>query len=307
MPRPSPQTERMVQVLQFLAADTTRQRSLAEIARMLQVEKSTCYPMLAELHRVGWLVRHSQKKTYQLGPGLVPIGEAAKGATDVVSMAQPVLAKLADELDVTCSAVVTSGSGLLVADLVHPRHGRRDALSTTIGNRLDHRPPVAATFAAWAGPEEQEAWVAADPRSRDESVAEHYRAVCAAVRRRGYAVEHYATDEPVTRREVERALSRADGVPSMRLVDAQRAGLLVPEMAAAELVPGASYWPYAISAPAFDGEGRAVVAICALDFGTAMTSAEIASTGLTVRAAARQLTAAMHGSEPDPRHLDVVP
>ena len=78
MARSSPQTERLVDTLELLAAVPTEGRTLAEIARHLGVDKATCYPMLTELTKLGWLVRHPRRKTFHLGPSLVTLGRAAR-------------------------------------------------------------------------------------------------------------------------------------------------------------------------------------------------------------------------------------
>ena len=74
MPRPSPQTDRVVTLLNILAADPSAGLSIAEIARRLGINKATCYPMLAALQDAGWLVRHPVRRTFHLGPALVPLG-----------------------------------------------------------------------------------------------------------------------------------------------------------------------------------------------------------------------------------------
>ena len=76
MPRSSPQTERLVDTIELLAAVPAEGRTLADIARHLAVDKATCYPMLTELTRLGWLVRHPRRKTFHLGPSLVTLGRA---------------------------------------------------------------------------------------------------------------------------------------------------------------------------------------------------------------------------------------
>ena len=76
MPRASPQTDRVVAVVELLTAHPGADFTLAELARRLGVSKPTCYPMLAALTRSGWLLRHPTRKTYRLGPALVPAGSS---------------------------------------------------------------------------------------------------------------------------------------------------------------------------------------------------------------------------------------
>lgn len=298
MVRPSPQTERLVEILEFLAADTAQQRSLTDIARMLQVDKATCLPMLAELTRRGWLVRHPQRKTYQLGPRLVSIGDAARGATNAVDIARPALAGLADELGVVCAALITSDTDLVVAELVQPRGLRGGSLGQQIGDRIELRPPLAGIFFAWAEQDTVEQWLARGPYARDAKTEAHYRAVLAAVRRRGYGVEQHDPDVRSMVPQVEAELRNARGKAREPLLESQYQRLMRPEMAAAELDPQRRYVALSINAAVFDDAARPVLAICAYDFTQPLTAAEVHSIGLTVRATARQVTRALHGVEP---------
>lgn len=298
MVRPSPQTERLVEILEFLAADTAQQRSLADIARMLQVDKATCLPMLAELTRRGWLVRHPQRKTYQLGPRLVSIGDAARGATNAVDIARPALAGLADELGVVCAALITSGTDLVVAELVQPRGLRRSTLGQQIGDRVQLRPPLASIFLAWADEKDVADWLSRGLHTGKPDTEAHYRAVLAAVRRRGYGVEYHDPDLPSMTRNVETELRNVRGKAREPLLEAQYERLMRPEMAAAELDPQRRYRAFSINAAVFDDAAQPVLAICAYDFTDPLTAAEVHSIGLTVRATARQVTRAIHGIEP---------
>lgn len=301
MPRPSPQTERLVEILEFLTADTTQQRSLADIARMLQVDKATVHPMLSELTRRGWLVRHPQRKTYQLGPRLVPIGDAARGATNVVDIARPALASLADEVGAACAAIITSGNDLVVAEIVQPRGVRRGTLGQQIGDRIEIRPPLAGIFMAWADEPAVTEWIARDVTRSAATDEAHYRAVLAAIRDRGYGVECHAVDRSSLGKQLEEQLHAARGKAREALLQAQYETLLRPEMAAATLEPDEQYVPFSINAPVFDDSARPVLAICAYDF-PRLSAAEVNSIGLTVRATARGVTNAIHGVEPVAEH-----
>ena len=57
MARPSPQTNRVVALVEILAARPNEALTLAEVTRRLGVNKSTCYSMLQALTEVGWLLR----------------------------------------------------------------------------------------------------------------------------------------------------------------------------------------------------------------------------------------------------------
>src|SRR3954469_4933182 len=106
MARPSPQTDRLVAVVDLLASREGEGLSLSDIARRLGLSPVTCHPMLASLLKAGWVVRHPTRKTYRLGPALTAIGEAAAAGFSAVDVAHPVMAELETELGLTCLALV---------------------------------------------------------------------------------------------------------------------------------------------------------------------------------------------------------
>ncbi len=285
--------------MEFLAADTSQQRSLADIARMLQVDKATCHPMLIELTRRGWLVRHPHRKTYQLGPRLVPIGDAARGATNVVDIARPSLAGLADELGVACAALVTSSADLVVAELVQPRGVRRGTMGQQIGDRIQFRPPLAGIFLAWQDDRAVRNWLDQDVMGKpSKAVESHYREVLAAVRARGYGVECTLPGEEALGSHVEKELQDVRGGARESILESVYSKMMRPHMAIAELDPERQYMPFSINAPVFDDSAVAVLAVCAYDFRAPLSAAEVHTIGLTVRATARSVTHAIYGLEP---------
>src|SRR5690606_18996047 len=75
--RRSPPTERVVAVIDLLAAHPDRRFTLTEIITQLAITKATCFSLLRTRTRAGYLVRHPDK-TYGLGPALVAVGRAAQ-------------------------------------------------------------------------------------------------------------------------------------------------------------------------------------------------------------------------------------
>lgn len=97
MARPSPQTERLVSLVDAIAARPDEGLTLSEIARHLAVTPATCHPMLVSLAELGWLVRHPVRRTYRLGPALIAVGRAAARASASSTWPAP-----------ACSACATS-------------------------------------------------------------------------------------------------------------------------------------------------------------------------------------------------------
>jgi len=292
MVRRSPQTERIVDLMAYLAGSPKQGRTLADVARRLGVDKPTCYPMMIELLRSGWLVRDPQRKEFRLGPALMPIGVAAAEAVEIVEMARPHLRALADETGLTCLAVSRSDDDLVVSDVILPL-GKRDRVTgLRVGDRMPLRPPLGAVFVASGAPAVVELWL--DRGAAANADAPHWRdglrEQLAIIRRRSFAVEHngqarlyqMAGEESHFRREAgsDRESSWSDG----------------SDVLIGELDPDQSYTPYSISAAAFDPMGQASLGlVLRLDYPRPLPVEEIERLGSLVVAAARQVTAAVRG------------
>jgi DNA-binding IclR family transcriptional regulator len=77
VPRPSPQTDRVVATINLLA-DTESGLTLSEIGRALSVDVSSCVHLLAALTASGYVVRDPDDRRYHLGPALVRPGAVAR-------------------------------------------------------------------------------------------------------------------------------------------------------------------------------------------------------------------------------------
>src|SRR5205809_7052103 len=94
-PRPAPGAERVVAVLNFLAAHPDESFTLSELARRLNLNKATCHALLMTLTEAGYLLRHPSRMTYMLGPSMVAIGSAAPAPSQAVDVAREEIRPLA--------------------------------------------------------------------------------------------------------------------------------------------------------------------------------------------------------------------
>jgi DNA-binding IclR family transcriptional regulator len=304
MARPSPQTERVVAIVDLLATYPGEDFTLAELARRLGVSKPTCYPMLATLTRAGWLLRHPTRKTYRLGPALVPAGRAAATGTPVLDLARPRMASLAEASGLTCMGLAPSADELVVVELVRPpalAGVAGGAFGLRLGDSIPPRPPFGAVTVAWQGEEAAEGWLRAGGATGDRR--RRYEADLVAVRRRGYAVE---LREPIQ----ERIASLADQLRSAvadrgatariihDLVDQAVGDLADEHVLLADIDPERTYRPSSINAPVFDPEGAVVLVVCLIDARSAMTGRDIAGVGEQVRSMTADLTRALRGRMP---------
>ena len=199
MARPSPQTDRVVQTVEMLAASAGA-LSLSEIARRLGLTPSTCSPMIARLEGAGWLVRHPVTLGYRLGPGLINAGLAASGGSGALQASRPVLMQLHEELRCTGVALVADERSAVVVDIVRDPRDRVSALR--MGDEIPMRPPLGLTFMAWQSPAVVAQWL--QRGGVDEGSADHerYADLLEITRRRGYSVELASSIDSRTRGEV---------------------------------------------------------------------------------------------------------
>jgi DNA-binding IclR family transcriptional regulator len=180
--RPSPQTTRVVRLIEMLSTDAGGGLSLAEVSRRLGVHKASCHSMLSELLHAGWLVRDPATKTYRLGPGLIRLGLAASDRFSALDLVRPVMVELSQETGAHCIAFAISADHVTVVEQVRTQRGSGHPMAP--GTELPTRPPYGASLAAWMPPEEREHWLAGIP----ESVRDHYRSALLAAQTRGFAI-----------------------------------------------------------------------------------------------------------------------
>lgn len=288
--RPSPQTERLVSLVDAIAARPDEGLTLSEIARHLAVTPATCHPMLVSLTELGWLVRHPVRRTYRLGPALIAVGRAAARGLGVVDLARPGMRRLRDELGLTCIALTPGEFHVTVAEVVRgpSAHGPH----VRVGDQIPIAPPLGVGYVAWADEQTLRRWldgVTNDPDKR----ARHEQAVKGA-RERGYAVEL------VTRVETElgQALARLDEHldPS-----AARLRTLLEEIAAElgdpgqdpihDIDPDREYRVGRIGAGVLDPSGEVALVIALHGFGARTEGRSVVDIGRRLAAVAEEAAA----------------
>ncbi|MGV0834619.1 helix-turn-helix domain-containing protein [Mycolicibacterium thermoresistibile] len=303
MARSSPQTDRIVSLIELLRSQPATGRSLTEIARHLGVAKATCYPMVVALTEAGWLVRHPTRKTYQLGPALVPIGAAAASALDVLDLARPAMHELADAADLATLAFVPSGTDLVAAEVAQPAGGRRDTLGLRVGDRVQVIPPLGSVVAAWFPSDALLRWYHAGAQEFGvdvDDVRAAYEPVLTLIRQRGYAVECF--DQQQRRLAEAVTAARGDGGPlgrsrptaTLRTV----AGQPTVDVLVGEIEPDRSYQPISINASAFTADAEPALVLCIVDAPEPMAGRRVIELGERVSAAAQRLTDMLHGRTP---------
>jgi len=129
--------DRAVAILDLLAAEGWR--SGAEVARELDVHRSTSLRLLATLERHGLVERDQRTAKYRLGGRIVQLASAARGEADLRTAARPVCAALARKLGETVTLDVLDG------DEIVPIEQASGSTSVVSVNWLGTRSPAHCT------------------------------------------------------------------------------------------------------------------------------------------------------------------
>lgn len=296
MARPSPAVDRVVAVLNFLAAHPDEGFTLSELARHVDLNKATAHSLLNALAGAGYVLRHPTRRTYTLGPALVALGNAAAGSSPAVDFARGEMRALAERFELECLATTAVGDEMvIVARSGVPGNLRIADELVQVGRRLPLVPPLGTVFTAWAPAEEIERWLALLGRTASEDEIERYRDGLVAARRRGYVVGLEA--DP--RATLGRALAQlADDERAARVRDVLDS--LVDELGHDEYIlvdlrPGATYFVNHLVAPVFGPDGEVVLALSLFGFRGRIEGRQVERLGTALRQACDRITGSIHG------------
>lgn len=127
--------------LQTLQAFTQDQQELtvAELARLVDVNRSTAFRLVYTLEAAGFLQRVSDTRRYRLGSRVLELGYSFLAGKDLIEVASPVLARLRDDTNTSTHLVIREGRN---AVYIARFQGNTSLISAVnVGSRL----PVHAT------------------------------------------------------------------------------------------------------------------------------------------------------------------
>ncbi len=299
MARRSPAVERVVSVLDFLAAHPDEGFTLSELARQLDLNKATAHSTLASLTDAGYVLRHPTRLTYTLGPALIALGNAAGGATPAVDFARDEMRGLVETFDLECLATAAVGDQIvIVARSGLPGNLRSLNEMVQVGQRLPLVPPLGTVFKAWASEDEIDRWLTLMERNASSEELERYRAGLVAARERGYVVGLEADPGATLGRALaelagdERASQVRDVVES--LVD----DLGHEDYILVDLDRDSTYLLNHMVAPVFGPDGEVVLALSLFGFRGRLTGTQVERYGSALRDACDRVTESIHGRAP---------
>src|SRR5580693_5946520 len=113
---PVQSVDRAAAILEILARDG--EAGVTEVARELDVHKSTASRLLAALDRRDLVTQDTARGRFRLGVGIVRLAGAAARRLDLVQESRPVCRALAQEVGETVNIAILSGRDALYLDQV---------------------------------------------------------------------------------------------------------------------------------------------------------------------------------------------
>lgn len=286
----APSVDRAIAVLNVIAADSGRGVTLSEIARRTGFPKATCHAVLASLVEARWLLRHPVGPTYQLGPALIALGDAAGRGFPALPFAEDELRELC--LRRSVEGLVTARVGDEIAILAKAGEPAPLSVSISVGQRLPFAPPLASAWVAWADPAEIDELVTGLTSARRR----RYLANLAAIRERGFAVAL----ESRAREQLGRALasSARHGQSTADEIDALLDQLDREDYQLLDLRLAETYSVNHVSAPVFDSAAVVSLVLTLVGLPPRLTGRQVEELGGQLRDAAERATEQAHGRLP---------
>ena len=289
-------TNRVMDVLSFLAAHPAETFTLVEIARQVGLSTGSAHRVLTAMAKARFLARDEKRKTYSLGVAAVAVGQAAIEKYRGVEVARREIARLAVELDVQCSASAVTAGELMV--LVKEGAPKPHMALTRVGERRPLIPPVGLCHVAWAGEAAIAAYTGAVDSCLSEAMRRHLRDTFPLIRQRGYSIS-------VTGPSAARAL-QAMTLPTGRAPDAaywtklhELIGMIMPdEVQLFDLTHAGAAGISHITAPVFSPDGTVSMQLVMIGMARSLGARELEHCAARLCATAALVTSEMHGRVP---------
>ncbi len=292
--RTSPPTQRIVSVLELLAARPSEHLTLTAISRSAEISPATCLGILNELTRAGYTVRY-EDSSYGLGGALISLGSAARDARPESHLAHQQLVELHRDLSLVCTSSAVVGDEIMVLDVVGERTENVPAVMA--GMAFPFVAPVGLMFVAWNSDDDVEAWLRRSPVEIDPSKLAGLGAVVVEARRRGFLVERLTNAESSIH-EYLRPISRGP-TPSARNALSLALSIFVDrDYAPGELAEAGSGSVSVVAAPCFNAEGEPEVFLAAYLMREAVPADEVERIAARLTVAAAAVTGGLGGHNP---------
>ena len=289
---PSNPTVRVIAIVEHLSRHPDRSFRAAELARTLDMTKSTCLAILGTLTDAGYLIQHPTRREYRLGPAFVTVGRAAQARFPDLSRGHELMRRCAARLLAPVNATTIVDDQIVIAEVV----GDTDPFGGVLrpGVRVPFRPPYGAVFVAWGSTTLLRTWLnAAQPPVGERQLAT-LRTSLDAVRRRGFVVtvplppDH---DLVGVQDQLMASARRVDASDFDRLADARMSGEVTYLLDT--VAPERRYAVGQVQAPVLPSPGREPLSVSVNLWGRSLTGAEIEAAGAHLVTTANDLALAL--------------
>lgn len=168
---------------------------------MLAQNRATCQALLLGLESADW-VRRDERKEWALGPGLIPVGDAAEASLPGIDVLRAGVVQLAERLGLEALATVATGGQIVV--VAHGGGTNAFAPAMRVGQAIPFVPPLGLVFVAWSGEDVFARWLARAPAPVSRRELARIRHAAALARELGYCM----TLDPETRRGLGSVMAR---------------------------------------------------------------------------------------------------
>ena len=298
--RTSPPTQRVVEVLDFLARHPHDRFGISELARRTGQSKPTCLGIVTTLAESGYLLRDAEDKTYRLGPSLIALGHVAQESMRAGPSAREELRALSSTYGTTAALAAIVDDRITLLELVDPPGadlgGSEARESVRVGQSYPFAPPVELMFVLWDDDALRD-WLAREPTIPLRTGSDRLDRVVAECRASGYLAERLT---PGGRRLYALMAGMSSTMPQELRALLGELISDVGERVYLRSEAGAQRQKHdisVISAPVYDHYGRQTMVV-SLQIGRALTDAEIARHAKGVMATAHTLTTQLGGLHP---------
>jgi IclR family pca regulon transcriptional regulator len=135
--RPTSYSQSLERGLAILAAfkPATPLLGISELARALDLNRSTAHRYVGTLTALGYLQQDSGTRKYRLGPRVLDLGFSAINSMQLPELARPHLQHLSDETGHTVNMAILDGTEIVYVERVRGPSGEID-LNLHVGSRL---------------------------------------------------------------------------------------------------------------------------------------------------------------------------
>jgi DNA-binding IclR family transcriptional regulator len=183
-----PAVTHAIDILNYLAHESP-EAGVSEIARALNINKSTCFNILAALAAAQLVSKHARYAAYRLGPRLIELGAAARRNISRHAAMREQVRRLVDDVGLTCvvGQVLADSSGIVIVDRLLPQ--RPDACSAPIGHIYPMSAPAMGLVVLAGRDEAQALDLARSNQLLKADGGKDFVAQMREIRKRGYAVD----------------------------------------------------------------------------------------------------------------------